>query len=107
MALAKTIMTPRGTASFWILGTMWIDNFNKTAYISLYGYESREHCDMVGAVYKAKKEINIYPEDFNSFFNPSLLAQSGISGYGEGYNVVKSKLMEFADAQDLIFTGGV
>lgn len=59
---------------------------------------------MAGAVYKAKKEINIYPEEFDAFFSPSLLAQSGMTGYSEGYKAVKAKLLELADAQDLIFT---
>jgi len=107
MALGKALMTPKGSTYFWIIGTMWRDNFNKTAYISIYGFESQEHCDMTGSQPKIKLELNIYPDEYDTYFREDILKESGKSSLVEAYKAIKAKIAEFEDAQDLIFTEGV
>ena len=37
MALIKEYITPKGAASYWVMGLVQVDNFNKTAYVRLHG----------------------------------------------------------------------
>jgi hypothetical protein len=102
MALGKSIMTSRGTASYWILGVTWRDNFNKTAFISLYGYESKEHCDLPMAIYKEMRTYNVNPEDFNNYFSLSNLKIDGKCDLDQYYKFIKATDSDFAFSEDLI-----
>lgn len=106
MALIKPIMTPKGIASFWILGTVWRDNFNKTAYITLYGYESLEHCDYQGAEYKDKRTYNIKPVDYDRFFNLKDLKTENKCDLDQYYKFIKGYDSDFAFAEDYIVERG-
>jgi len=105
MALGQSIMTPKGTVSFWIIGTTWRDNFNKTAFVSLYGFESREHCDLIGSVYKEKIEYNIYPADFDKYLSVEILKNSGKCDIEQLYDFIKENDTRFFASDNLIFEG--
>jgi len=106
VALYKPLMTPTGTASFWIIGTRWIDSYCKSAYAILYGFESKEHCDMKGSLYRSFKEykIKVGSKEFDKYFANSVLKQEGICDIDQFYKLIKDTDVDFKDAQDWIYT---
>lgn len=106
MALIKEIMTPKGKASYWILGAIWRDNFNKTAYITLYGFEDKAHCDYPGAEYKDKRTYNIGPLDYDRFFSLEEIKSQGKCDLDQYYKYIKGSQPEFAFSEDYIVERG-
>lgn len=103
MAIGKSIMTPKGMASFWIIGTTWRDNFNKTAFVSLYGYESREHCDYPGAMYKERYDYCIGPLEFDKYFPMKKIKARGRCDLDQFYNYIKENDMRFFASDNLMY----
>ena len=91
MALQKSYMTPKGPASYWIAGMIQIDNYNKTAYGRLYGFASKEHCDMAGSVPIASLDYSIAPDIYEFYFSKEIMALLGSTPQTQFYQVVKDK----------------
>ena len=106
MALGKNIMAPKGMSGFWIIGATWKDNFNKTAFVSLYGFESKAHCDMEGSQYKERLDFNIgaVTYDYDRYFDVSILKEIGKCDLDQFYKFIKENVPDFSDAEDLIYT---
>jgi len=105
LAMYKNIMTPTGKCEFWIVGAFWLDNFSKNGYVTIYGFENREHCDFEGSVFKHKisYSINNQDGDFDKYFNKNLLEKNGVSPYRQFYKYIKDKDENFNDAEDWIY----
>ena len=89
MALQKTYMTPKGPASYWIAGMIQIDNYNKTAYGRLYGFASKEHCDMEGSVPLTSLNYSIKPDIYEYYFSKEIMMLSGSTPQTQLYQLVK------------------
>jgi len=109
MALLKTYLTPRGNASFWVMGLIQVDNYSKTAYGRLYGFASKEHCDMVGSVPILMLDYNIPPDIYDYYFEKSIMEQIGVTPQTQFYQIVKDKnyldeqnqIINFNDAEEV------
>ena len=105
MALYKNLMTPRGRCEFWIIGAYWIDNFAKTAFVTIYGFENKEHCDAEGSVFKEKLSysINNINGDFEKYLNPKQLQKKNINPSTQFYKYIKDNDENFIGSEDWIY----
>jgi len=109
MALLKTYLTPKGNASFWVAGLIQVDNYSKTAYGRLYGFASKEHCDMSGSVPILMLDYNITPDIYEYYFNKEIMALEGVTPQTQFYQIVKGKdyrdeqnnVINFVDAEEV------
>lgn len=109
MALQKTIRTPKGQATYWIMGMIQIDNYSKTAYGRLYGFASKEHCDMAGSVPILMLDYNIKPDTYDNYFEKSIMEQIGVTPQSQFYQIVKdinypdeqNQIINFNDAEEV------
>lgn len=108
MALVKRYMTPKGESNYWVVALVQIDNFNKTAYVRLHGFISREHSDMEGTVPITSIEANLAPDLFHFYFDKSILALENITPLTQAYLIFKDfniqneqgNIFNFKDATD-------
>ncbi len=100
MALQKTYMTPKGPASYWIAGLIQIDNYSKTAYGRLYGFVSKEHCDMSGSVPVVSLDYNITPDIYDYYFKKEIMVLADVTPQSQFYQYVKDK--NYPDEQNNI-----
>lgn len=100
MALLKTYLTPKGNASFWVAGLIQIDNYSKTAYGRLYGFASKEHCDMNGSAPILMLDYNIPPDVYQWYFEKEIMEQSGVTPQTQFYRIVKDR--DYLDEQNRI-----
>ena len=98
-------MTPRGKCEFWIIGAYWVDNFAKTAYVTMYGFESKEHCDTEGSVFKHKVSYSINNQngDFVKYLEPKRLDKNKINPSVQFYKFIKETDENFSDGEDWIY----
>jgi hypothetical protein len=102
MALGKTIVTPSGTAKFWIVNYAVRDTFAKTAFAQLRGYANKEDCDSDLASLE-HYEYNIPKTVFDDFFGTDVLKESGVCDLGQFYKFIKQYDARFDGAEDLIY----
>lgn len=103
-------MTPKGQASYWIAGIVQVDNYSKTAYTRLYGFASKEHCDMDGSVPLIHLDYNIPPEIYRYYFDREIMEQQGVTPQTQAYQIFKDfeirdaqgNVLNFGDAEDEI-----
>ena len=108
MALIKTYLTPKGPVSYWIAGMIQIDNYNKTAYGRLYGFFSKEQCDMPGSVPLMMIDYNLTPDMYEYYFAKEIMVLPDVTPQTQFYTFVKDKpyldelnnVLNFADAQE-------
>ena len=108
MALIKEYMTPKGAVSYWVVGLVQIDNFNQTSYVRLYGFGSKQHCDMEGTVPLITIEANLTPDLFVYYFHKSILEMQDVTPLTQAYLVFKDfniqneqgNVYNFKDATD-------
>lgn len=93
-------MTPKGPASYWIAGMIQIDNYNKTAYGRLYGFASKEHCDMEGSVPLTSLDYRITPDVYEYYFSKEIMMLTGSTPQTQFYQIVKDK--DYPDEQNRI-----
>lgn len=109
MALLKTIMTPKGQATYWIAGMIQIDNYNKSAYGKLYGFVSKEHCDMIGSVPVMYLEYNITPDIYDYYFDKEIMILPNVTPQSQFYQITKdfnrfdeqNNIINFKDALEV------
>lgn len=109
MALFKTIRTPKGQATYWIMGMIQIDNYSKTAYGRLYGFMDKEHCDEMGSVPILTLDYNIPPDIYPLYFKKEIMEQQGVTPQSQFYQIVKdrnylddqNKIINFNDATEV------
>jgi hypothetical protein len=110
MALIKEYMTSKGPASYWVLGLLQIDNFNKTAYARLYGFYNKEQADKLNPVPITTLEVNLTPDWYDYYFNEEILKIENASPLTQAYVVFKDsnvrneqgEIFDFSDAEDEI-----
>ncbi len=108
MALIKEYITPKGAASYWVMGLVQVDNFNKTAYVRLHGFASKEHSDMEGTVPIITIEANLTPDLYDYYFKKSILEIEDVTSLTQAYLVFKDfniqneqgNIFNFKDATD-------
>ena len=91
MALKKEFMTPKGPASYWVLGLLQIDNFNKTAYARLYGFYNEEQANMLNPVPIITLEANLTPDLYEYYFNENILKLEDSTPLTQAYLIFKDK----------------
>lgn len=110
MALIKEYMTSKGPASYWVLGLLQIDNFNKTAYARLYGFYNKEQADKLNPVPITTLEVNLTPDWYDYYFKEDLLKIDGATPLKQAYLIFKDveimaetgETYNFSDAEDEI-----
>ena len=110
MALIKEFMTPKGPASYWVLGLLQIDNFSKTAYARLYGFYNKEQADKLNPVPIITLEANLTPDLYDYYFNENILKLENATPLEQAYLIFKDKnitsetgeIFNFKDAIDEI-----
>ena len=110
MALIKQFMTPKGPASYWVLGLLQVDNFSKTAYARLYGFYNKEQADMLNPVPIITLEKNLPPDLYNYYFDEDILKLQDATPLTQAYLVFKDsnvrneqgEIFDFSDAIDEI-----
>ena len=108
MALIKQFMTPKGPASYWVLGLLQIDNFSKTAYARLYGFYNKEQANMLNPVPIITLEANLPPELYDYYFKEGILKLENASPLKRAYLIFKDsnirneqgEIFDFSDAED-------
>lgn len=105
MAIYKNLTTPRGRCEFWIIGAYWVDNFSKTAFVTIYGFENKEHCDTEGSVFKHKisYSINNSKGEFDEYLDPVRLYNENINPSVQFYKYIKDKDENFKGSEDWIY----
>ena len=108
MALIKQFMTPKGPASYWVLGLLQIDNFSKTAYARLYGFYSKEQADMLNPVPIITLEANLTLDLYDYYFKEDILKLENATPLSQAYLIFKDKnivietgeIFNFKDAEN-------
>lgn len=108
MALIKQFMTPKGPASYWVLGLLQMDNFSKTAYARLYGFFNKEQADMLNPVPIMMLEVNLTPDWYDYYFKEDILKLEGATPLKQAYLIFKDKeirsetgeIFNFKDAEN-------
>lgn len=103
MALGKSILVPKGTASFWIIGTMQRDAFCKTAYVQLKGFESREQSDLENVKCLEQYDYTVPKIIYDNYFGLASLKADGVCDLQQFYQFIKDYDSRFIDAVDLIY----
>ena len=106
MALIKEYTTNRGTVSYWVLGLLQIDNYSKTAYARLYGYQNKQQADMENPSAITTLEVNITPDIYEYYFGEDILKLEGVTPFKQAYLIFKDfniksetgEIYNFADA---------
>ena len=106
MALIKEFMTNKGPASYWILGLLQMDNFNKTAYARLYGFYNKIQADMINPVPITTLEVSLASDVYNYYFDEEILKIDGATPLKQAYLVFKDfeiknekgEIFNFSDA---------
>lgn len=101
MALMKQYETPKGIAGYWVIGLVQIDNFNKTAYVRMYGFMNKAHADMENPVPIIKLEVNIDPEIYHYYFDKAIMVQEEVTPQTQAYQIFKD--FNIQDTQGGIF----
>ena len=110
MALIKQFMTPKGPASYWVLGLLQIDNFSKTGYARLYGFYNKEQADKLNPVPIITLEANLPPDLYEYYFNENILKLENATPLEQAYLIFKDKnitsetgeIFNFKDAENEI-----
>lgn len=103
MALGISLPTNKGIdASFWIISKVDVDRYSKTAYILMYGYMNKDHCDS-GGEYLTRLSCGVDTMKFDDYFNLNLLDEEGKNQFTEAYRFVKENDSRFTQAEDLIY----
>lgn len=113
MALKKEFMTPKGPASYWVLGLLQIDNFSKTAYARLYGFYNKEQADKLNPVPIITLEANLPPDLYDYYFDEDILKLQDATPLTQAYLVFKDfnissetgEIFNFKDAENAIGEG--
>lgn len=108
MALIKEFNTAKGPVSYWVLGLLQIDNFNKTGYARLYGFFGKPHADMLNPVPIITLEVNLTPEIYNYYLSEEILMLENTSPLSQAYLMFKDfeirnengEVYNFTDALD-------
>ena len=108
MALIKQFMTPKGPASYWVLGLLQMDNFSKTAYARLYGFYNKEQANMLNPVPIITLEANLTPDLYHYYLNENILKLENATPLTQAYLVFKDsnvrneqgETFNFKDAED-------
>ena len=101
MALIKQYETPKGIAGYWVIGLVQIDNFNKTAYVRMYGFMNKAHADMENPVPLMNLEVNIDPEIYDYYFSKEIMIQVDATPQTQAYQIFKD--FNIQDTQGGIF----
>lgn len=110
MALIKQYVTPKGSAEYWVVGLVQIDNFNKTAYVRMYGFANKIHANMENPIPIMTLEVNIDPEVYDYYFSREIMILPDVTPQTQSYQIFKDfniddgkgGIYNFSDAEDEI-----
>lgn len=96
MAFGVDIKTRIGVnATYWKIAKVEKSKISKCAYISLYGFLSKE---TTGFDKIESRFVNTYPEDYEEIFGLDKLNQEGMNEDKSLYEFMKIHIKEFEDA---------